>query len=188
MGEENEIKKTSVVNEKMKQPQINPRQLLVYVIIQIIGVIQGMLPVFLGESFNPWWFVASFIMDNVGYFCIMALRSVAIGETETDQKLIGVFGNFIQDALAIIKNPQTDNTQKISMFERMAVWTIRELDELYQEEFKRFTDHIRATYFNGDGVAKKEPEVPIPIKKEPVAPPTPKPEIKIVPCTEETQE
>lgn len=148
------------IAEKLKQPQINPRQLLVYVMIQIINVIQGMIPVMIGEDFNATWFVISFIMNNVGYFCIMALRSVAVGEAELDTNLLSVVGNYVSDALGILKDPKTDNTDKIRLFERMTIWTIRQLDELYTEEFKRFTDYIRDNYIENQGGEKEVvPEV-----------------------------
>lgn len=129
------------IKEKSKEAQLNPRQLGVYIIAQIIPLIQGMIPLLIGEAFNPYWFILSFIMDNVAYFMIMALRGTKY-TIKQDEKFTNIVWGFLQDLFGALRS-SAGVDQKISDLEKLVVITTRELDILYQDKMNEFTTAIR---------------------------------------------
>lgn len=125
--------------EKSKQPAINPRQLAIFVIVQIIGAIQGMIPLIIGEDFNAAWFMSQMILDNVSYFLIMSLRSVAPEEVPdtTAGKLAEQLMKGLIDILAK-RDLSADIKQKDLLMDKLEYhvqWTMREWNTIYEERF-----------------------------------------------------
>ena len=139
-----EINKTKLM-EKAKLPAINPRQLLVFVLVQILGSVQGILPIIIGESFNPYWFLAMVIIDNVSYFTIMSLRSVLPEEVPdtTAGKLAEQLMKGLIDILS--KRDLGDDVSAIDLLmdqlEYHVQWTMREWNTLYQERFVKSKEY-----------------------------------------------
>lgn len=124
--------------KRTKQAVINPRQLMVFVLMNIIGVVTGMLPLFLGEKFDAYFFVGMIVLDYFAYAAIMTMRSVK-PETVPDSSmgLIGkVFSNFVISIIKIIskRDGNKDYDNLMGRLESLMHWTMTEWDVLYQEQ------------------------------------------------------
>lgn len=139
------------IKKKIREPALSPAQIGIYIFVQIIGLIQGLLPLINGDDFDVYWFIFSFILDNIAYLLILWLRGVISPEGAENAKsqLLEYVGNKITEILGIIKSTPKEDLQPA--LERILIWTVRELDVLYQEEMKKFTDYINTEYL-GDKV------------------------------------
>jgi len=117
---------------KIKAPILTPAQLLVFLIVQIIGIVQGMLPVLIGEDFNGVWFIFSYVMDNLSYFAIMTLRGVKPDEMP-DTSAGTVLKNILRSITDFIIKHRGDTAdpEKVKYMdglEQILVWVVREWD------------------------------------------------------------
>lgn len=117
---------------KVKAPILTPAQLLVFIIVQIIGIVQGMLPVILGESFSALWFIFSFGIDNLSYFAIMTLRGVKPDEMP-DTSAATVLKNILHSITDFIVRNRVEeldpkHLEYMNGLEQILVWVVREWD------------------------------------------------------------
>ena len=138
------------IKKKMGEPALTPVQIGIYVLVQIVSVIQGVLPLLIGTKFNVEWFIISFIMNNVAYILILWMRGAIDPEGAENSKsqILQFMGNKIIDILGIIKSTPKDELKPA--LERLLIWTVRELDVFYQEEMLRFTNYIDKTYLKSE--------------------------------------
>lgn len=135
-------KKGLSLREKSKQPQLTPRQLLVYIVVQIVSTVQGIMPVIYGEEINWMWFLISYIMNNIAYFMIMLLRGTKY-DVKPDASFGNIVMNFFKDVLRIVRDPNNSDQEKIRELEKLLIWIVRELDALYQKQLDEFSRTVR---------------------------------------------
>ena len=134
------------LKQKVRSPQITPLQLFIFVIIEVATMVEGILPLFFGQEFNEIWFIISFVINNVLYFTIMALRGVIF----SGKKPMELIQQIIQNVIEILVNKDTNSDEKINRLMTLVKWIMEEINLYFEEQLKEFTKHVRTTY--GDDI------------------------------------
>ena len=130
--------------QKARKPQITPVQLLMLIVVEIMTVAEGLLPLFFGEPFNPVWFIASFVMNNLMYFVVMSMRGVMF----EGKKPIELVQKIIQNVIEILVNKNVNKDEKHNQLITLVKWIMEEINQYYEGQLNDFTEHIRKTYGN----------------------------------------
>jgi len=119
--------------QKLAEPILNPKQVLVFCIVVIYEVISNLLPLIFGVDLN-----LTFVLINIGVgilaFAVTMMLRAAYPKLVPDSSLIGIFKTFFKQIVdALLDNPKEESDLK-TLLERMIVWSVREWDVIYQEE------------------------------------------------------
>lgn len=127
---------------RAREAQITPAQLAVFMVVQVISVIQSLLPAFIGMGkIDPIWFIIAFGINNGAYFLIMVLR----GKFQVKPELMGIVISAIENIGMSAFDKSMDKEQLVKSIVRSIVWLIQELDILYAED-KELIDEQFKTY------------------------------------------
>ena len=130
------------LKQKARSPQVTPLQLFILVIIEVMTMLEGILPLFFGQEFNAAWFIISFVINNALYFTIMSLRGVMFA----GQKPMELIQQIIQNVIQILVNKDTNNDEKINRLMSLVKWIMEEINLYFEEQLKEFTSHISKNY------------------------------------------
>ena len=130
------------LKQKARSPQVTPLQLFILVIIEVMTMLEGILPLFFGQEFNAVWFILSFVINNALYFTIMSLRGVMFA----GQKPMELIQQIIQNVIQILVNKDTNNDEKINRLMSLVKWIMEEINLYFEEQLKEFTSHISKNY------------------------------------------
>lgn len=98
------------------------------------------MPLLLGLGFNPYWFIAAFIISNILYMIIMLLR----GKIELNVELKELLIKKIEDIGKNMIDKSMSNEEKIKFTIRTIVLLIDELEILYAEQGVLFDEQTKA--------------------------------------------
>lgn len=119
------------MTEKTREPEITRAQLAVFMAVQIISIIQSLLPAIFGVGkIDPIWFVIAFGINNGAYFLIMILR----GKFEIKPELKGVIIRAIENIGMSAFDKSMNKEELVKSIIKSIVWLIQELDILYAED------------------------------------------------------
>lgn len=131
--------------QKLAEPILNPKQILIFILITIYEVISNVLPAIIGDEINWAWTIGNLSIGLVGYAATMMMRA-AYPKEVPNMSMTNLFQEFIKNVISICLDNKADNSEKINGLERLIVWTVRELDTLYQEEYKNLTEYLQDKY------------------------------------------
>ena len=137
-----ENKSSLTFGQKARKPQITPIQLLILVIVEMMTMVEGILPLFFGEEFNYVWFIINFVINNVLYFIVMAMRGVMFA----GKKPMELIQQIISNVIEILVNKDTSTDEKINRLTTLVKWIMEEINLYFEEQLKDFTEHMRQTY------------------------------------------
>ena len=129
--------------EKINNPILSPKQVMLFVMITIYEVLSALLPALQGEVMNWTTTLINLVIGLFGYAAVMMMRAAKPADV-VDVGATKLFQEIIKRITATLFNTTIDNAEKIHQLELILVWVVREIDALYQNEYATLTDYLKA--------------------------------------------
>ena len=135
------------LKQKINEPILNTKQVIVFCIVVIYEVISNILPLAYGVPIN-WIYVLVNIGIGILAFAVTMMLRAAYPLEMPDTSFIGIFKQFFRqiiDAVSDAKDIDAGGDLK-HILERMMTWSVREWDVIYQKELQESIDYYHKKY------------------------------------------